>query len=492
MQWDEVTHFTGGLLLSRGQVGQWVWTNSFYPPAFDFVTTSYFVVAGASVLTGRLVAVTFSVFSLFVVYLIAEKMYDAKTAIMSAIFFGLMPGIVWLSRMAMIETMLMFTFCLSMFFFFGWLRTNRNRDRIVSGVAFAVGVAVKYQMLVVTPIIMLTSLLLWKREYLKNQISRYLKLPLLAFIVAAVAVAVFGAYELFASGVLGPWIYAIQVGTADKSLYSIRFPTPIFYFIEMVWPYSNVHPISLLLYVTGLAGLGLLAYRRKTQDKFLLIWFVAIYLIFTMVPNRQWRYITLLFPVLAISAADLVTKGFSKVQKTWQTAKNSSARRYLLKFAAAVLMMFAVTAVFFSSVDANSWVAKDQIQVPIEQATAYLTQDLSANQSVMVAFPLNLINMNMVWFYLNAKTPSQTQVWQYPEFAVDSYMPNFNVTEFIGLCTQHNVKYVLLYENGKTQRYFNTTLTEQEVYSTLTSTGRFTLQTTFGREPQRIFVFSIA
>ena len=100
MQWDEVTHFTGGLLLSRGQVGQWVWTNSFYPPAFDFVTTAYFVVAGASVLTGRLVAVTFSVFSLFVVYLIAEKMYDAKTAIMSAIFFGLMPGIVWLKRIA--------------------------------------------------------------------------------------------------------------------------------------------------------------------------------------------------------------------------------------------------------------------------------------------------------------------------------------------------------------------------------------------------------
>lgn len=62
MQWDEVNHFNGALLLIRGQIFQYAATNSFYPPMYNLVTAVYFALAGANVLTGRLVAVTFSLF----------------------------------------------------------------------------------------------------------------------------------------------------------------------------------------------------------------------------------------------------------------------------------------------------------------------------------------------------------------------------------------------------------------------------------------------
>ena len=96
----------------------------------------------------------------------------------------------------------------------------------------------------------------------------------------------------------------------------------------------------------------------------------------------------------------------------------------------------------------------------------------------------------MVWFYLNDKTPdpNQNQTLQYPQLAVDAYPPEFNTTELIGLCQQYNVKYVLLYESGATRTYFDSTLTEQEVYSMLNETGRFTVQASFGTAPDRIFV----
>ena len=142
MEWDEVSHFTGGLLLSRGQLWQWVANNSFYPPAYDTVTAFYYLVGGASVLAGRLVALTFSVLSLLVVYEIAKIMYGAKTAFVSAVFLGVMPGIVWASRMAMIETMLLFVFSVSMLFFYRWLTTNKDRDFALAVAAVAVGVAV--------------------------------------------------------------------------------------------------------------------------------------------------------------------------------------------------------------------------------------------------------------------------------------------------------------------------------------------------------------
>lgn len=489
MQWDEVTHFTGGLLLSRGQLYQYVGTNSFYPPMFDLVTAGYFMVAGASVFAGRLVAVTFSLLSLLMVYKIANRMYGPKTALLSSVLFGVMPGFVWLSRVAMIETTLIFVFMVSMLFFFNWLRTHRDRNLLISSVAFVAGVLVKYQMLVAA-IIMIFSILILTRGYLKAKIA---KIPVLIVAGVAVAIAVFFvAYQLYASGILNPWIYAIQVGTADKSLYSIRFPTPIFYLIEMTWPYSNVHPISLFLYTTGLAGVGMFAYRRKPEDKFLLIWFVVIYVFFTLIPNRQWRYMTLLFPVLAISASSLVVSAYGKAQKGWRSTKNSLAKRRVAKLTAALLIVFTALGVFYSCFDAYNWVAKDQIQVPIEQATMYAAQTLSPNQSIMVVCPLNFFSKDMVWFYLNAKTPSQNQVWQYPELAVDVYTPNFNTTELMSLCQQHNVKYVLLYEYGMTALYFNTTLTERGIYNMLNSTGRFTFQTSFGTEPNRIFIMSFA
>jgi 4-amino-4-deoxy-L-arabinose transferase-like glycosyltransferase len=491
MEWDEVTHFTGGLLLSRGQVGQWIWTNSFYPPAFDTVTAVYYLIGGVGVFAGRLVAVTFSILSIFVVYAIANRLYNAKTALIAAVLFGVMPGIVWLSRMAMIETFLIFMFSLSMLFFFSWLRTNRERDRIISVAALAVSVAVKYQMLVVVPIIMLLGMWFWKKDYLKSEAIRCLKFPLLAILVAALAAVVAVGLALLFSGLINRLLFAIQVGTADKAVYSIRYPMPVFYFMEMAWSNNAIHPISLLLYFTGLAGLGLFVFRRRLEDKFLLLWFAVVYVVFTLIPNREWRYVTIAFPVLAIAAASLLDTAYNKISKVVQTAKSPLTRKLGTKLAAVFLIAFTATGLFYSCADAYTWVSQDQIQVPIEQATDFAAQGLSPDQMLLVACPLNRFNKDMVWFYLNDKAPrpNQNQTLQYPKFAADAYTPNFNTSELVSLCQQYNVKDVMLYEY-EAKHYFNSTLTAQEVNGLLLGTGRFTFEASFGAEPNRIFVFS--
>jgi len=491
IHWDEINHFNGGLMLIRGQLYQYIMTSSFYPPVFNFFTAGFFAVGGPSVLTGRLVAVTFSLLTLFAVYELAQRMYGPKTALLSSVLLGVMPGIFWLSRIALIETALIFIFSVSMFFLFKWLNTNRERDRILCIAAFAIGVAVKYQTLVLAPIIVIASLLVFQKSaYLKAELASYLKFPRLIFTIAVTAAAVIIIYVLFATGLIDPWLYAIQVGTADKSAYSVRFPAPIFYLIEMTWPKSSVHPISLLLYLAGIAGLALFAWRRKPQDKFLLVWFAVVYIVFTIIPNREWRYVTPLFPVMAISAARIITFALGIAQNFWQTTKNSLTKKRVAKFAAVVLIAFTVVGIFYSCADAYYWVESDQFQVPVQQATAYASLTLSPNQSIAVACPLNFINDDMVWFYLNQNASSQSHVWQYPKQAVDAYTPNFNTTEFVNLCQQNNTKYVFLYENGKNPQYYESTVAPNDIINLLNATGRFTLQNSFGTEPNRIFVFS--
>jgi 4-amino-4-deoxy-L-arabinose transferase-like glycosyltransferase len=492
IHWDEINHFNGGLMLIRGQIIRYFLTSSFYPPVFNLFTAGFFAIGGPSVFVGRLVTVAFSLLLFFAVYELSQKMYGHKTALLSAVLLGMMPGIFWLSRIALIETALIFVLSISMLFLYRWLNTNNEKDRILAISAFSIGAAVKYQTIVLAPIIVITSLLAFERgNYLKTDLLRYLKFPRLIFTIAATVTVLIVIYGLFSSGLINPWLYAIQVGTADKAVSSTRFPAPIFYLINMTWFNSDIHPISVILYFIGLSGLGLLALRKKPQDKLLLIWFATVYLVFTVIPNRDWRYVTPIFPVLAISAATFLTSTLDKMQKAWQTKKASLARKRMVKVAAVVLISFVVVGIFNSCADIFYWTKSDKFQVPIQEATAYAAQTIGPNQSLAVVCPLNFINDDMVWFYLNLKAPSESPVWQYPQQAADAYTPIFNATEFVNLCQRNNTKYVMIYENDK-NRYFESALTPDDIISLLNITGRFALQSTFGLVPKRIFVFSFS
>jgi hypothetical protein len=470
IQWDEITHLNGGLLLLRGRYQDYFAFNAFYPPMFDIITAGFFSIGGVSVFAGRLVSVTFALLSLWIVFETANRMYGPKIALISSVLFGLIPGFVWLSRAAMIETMLVFFFTITMFFFFNWIRTHRNRDLILSGLTLGIGFLVKYQILV-AGVIMIASIFILSRDYLKAKLS---KMPLLIVAVALVVIPwIFISYQIYASGMLDQWIYALSIGNPEKSLYSTRFPLPIFYFIEMTWPYSNVHPISLFLYIVGLLGLGLFVWRRKTEDKFLLTWFFIVFVFFTLIANKQWRYVMPLFPILAISAASLIVFACAKAEKALRSGQISLNRKRAVKIAAGLFTVFIAVAAFYSVSDAYYWVAKDQIQVPIEAATNYAASRLSENESIMVVCPFNLFSQDMVKFYLYADGTKHNPVWQYPELPVDTYTPNFDINEFVALCEERNVKYVFTYEFGGDVPYFNTTLSLMNVYQMFYDSGKF-------------------
>ena len=490
MLWDEVTHFHGGLLLSRGQIGTWVWTNSLYPPIYDVFTALYYLIAGPSVFAGRLVAVTFSVLSVLVIFELTRRLYEPKTALLSAVLFAVMPGIIWVSRLAMIETLLIFVFSLCLLYFFSWVSNGRERDRKISIVLLTVGVAVKYQALVILPLIMLLAMFFWNRTYLKNELKRWLKLPRLGIIVAAVIGVCMVFLVLFLSGVLDVLLFAIKTGTEQKAVFSSRYPLPIFYLIEMTWFDNLIHPVSLFLYLLGLAGLGLMVWRRKQADKYLLLWFAVVYVVFTLIPNREWRYVTVAFPVLAIAAACFLTSTYGRLQGVWRNSGKSLARKWVSKLLVAFLVVFTVAGGFLSCYDAYVWVNQTELNVPIEEAVNWVAPNLSGNQCVAVICPLNRFNQYMVRYYLNVKDSGFdfSRVWQYPAEAVDAYTPTFNVSEFRILCEMNGAKYVLLYEASGTA-YFNTDLNSQTILSFLNETSSFRVEKTFGSAPERIFVF---
>jgi len=487
IRWDELVHCMGAWQLIHGRFLEYLTSSTFYPPMFNLVTAAFFGAGGANVVSARLVAVTFTVLSLAVLFEFVNRMYGSRVALLSVVFFAVMPGIVWASRFAYIETMLEFFFLLSLFFFFIWLQKGNYKYLFAGGLTLGLGFLVKYQMLV-AGLVMFVALLVFGWNYLKSKLSRF---SFLILIAAAVVVAWFVVIYVYAPSTLGDWIYAISVGDQKRSLYSMRFPTPVFYLIEMAQPYPDMHPISLLLYLLGFAGLGLMAWQRRQQDKFLVVWFVVVYAVFTLVGNREWRYVMPLFPVLAISASSAVSSAYDKAKASWQGSAAKPKRRTLAKVAAVVLIVFTASAVVVSCGDSYHWIVWDQVRIPLQEAVSYVAARIQPNESIALVCTFELFSGGMASFYLQT-SDKQNRVLQYPALPVDTFTPTFSVDELVSLCQQNNARYVLLSEHHWTATYFNSTLTPQDVAAMMYSSGRFTSLATLGTAPDRIFILTFA
>ena len=471
VQWDEMPHLNGALMLIRGQTWNYMTTYGYYPPVFDFFTVLYIQIFGATQVAGRLVAVTFSVLAIWILFELTKKTYGAKNALIASILLGTMPGFFWLSRVTMIETMLIFFFTLVMFGFYSWIIKDSYKTLIFTGVALGIGVLAKYQ-LIVAAIAMLLSILFLCRKRLKISLAKYL----LIIVIVALVVApwVLMVYQYDGTTKFQTLQYVMTEGGQDRPAYSNRFqPIPVFYLVEMTWPFNDipVNPISLPIMILGLCGLGLFAYRRKKQDIFFLTWFLVVYVFFTFIPNRQWRYVTPLFPILAISAACFIMFLYTRV-RAWKPPQVGIKADRLKKLAAVCFIAIIAGAVAYASYNSYQMTARDQIHIPIQEATAYLATHLDQNQSAVLVCSFNLLSQDMFRFYMPANM-STDQIWQYPALPVDSFTPNFNITEFVNLCQERNVKYIILFDYGIHTQFFNTTLDYTQVENMIYQTGRF-------------------
>jgi len=472
VQWDEMPHLFGATLLSRGDTWSYMTTYAYYPPIFDAVTTGFFAVFGVNEVAGRLVAVTFAAFSIWLLFEFTKRTYGPKNALIAAVLLGTMPGFFWLSRVTMLETMLIFFFTLVMFAFYIWLnKDGSNRALILSGLALGIGVLAKYQ-IIVAALAMLLSIVFLARKRLKLNLAKFI--VIIVIVVLVVAPWFLMIYHYNGMTKFETIQYVMSEGGQDRPAYSNRFqPIPVYYLVEMTWPFNDipVHPISLPIFILGLAGLGLFAYRRKKQDIFFLTWFLVIFGFFTLLSNRQWRYVTPLFPILAISASSFVMFLYGKVER-WRPPQSRIKAEVLKKWASVAFIAIIIGALAYSSYNAYQMTERDQIHIPIEEATAYLSSHLGQNESAVLVCSFNLLSQDMFRFYLPSNM-SWYQIWQYPELAVDAFTADFNITEFLNLCVERNVKYIILYDFGIHNQFFNTTLDYVQIQTMIYQTGRF-------------------
>jgi len=182
VQWDEMPHLYGSLLLANGQFRDYVATYGYYPPLYDIATSGFFKLLGASAFSGRLASAAFSLLSVWVVFEFANRTYGPKTAFTASIVLGVTPGFFWLSRAAMLETALIFFFSLALYFFLSWLRFSQKKALVLCGIAVGIGFLAKYQILV-AGLVMITAMVFLGRDKIKVRFSKFSILPIIAVLV---------------------------------------------------------------------------------------------------------------------------------------------------------------------------------------------------------------------------------------------------------------------------------------------------------------------
>ncbi len=491
--WDEIPHLNIGIMLLHGNFNSYLSQGPFYPPLYDLITAGFFGIGGVSLFNARLVSVVFAILTIWVVFEFVNSTSGSKVALLSALLLGVMPGFVLLSRLSMIETMLLFFVSLSLFFFYDWLRTNKNRYVIFSGIALGLAFLAKYPA-VVAGLVMIVGVFIFGRDRLKMKLGFIL---LLFLIVAAFAVPWFLiTFQIFRDQTLNQWLYVLTMGSPQKSAYDSQFPSPVFYLIAMTWPYGpyGFAPVSIFVYIFALVGLGLFAWKRKPEDKFLLAWFIIAYVFFTLIGNKDWRYMFVALPVLAIAAAKAMIFVYNKNGNYLKSVPSIAKKKIRGRFSRRLTAILVLTIILFSfgwnCADTTLWmIYKNRQSLPVEEATNYLSEILCQNESILVVGPFNELSKDIVSFYLQVNN-RQNQVFQYPEQAVDTYQPNFNVDELVRLCEQNNVKYLFIYDNAPIFQFFNTTLTIGTIKISMNDSGRFTDEKSFGNSPYRIFLES--
>ena len=350
--------------------------------------------------------------------------------------------------------------------------------------ALGLGALAKYQTIVGGVVILVSWLLMLRKRLTRNM----RKFVLLAIVAGAIVVP----WLLVMSQQVTPeaisrWFYTVSSGSDERVEYGRRIPLPIFYLVEMTYPYMDLHPISLPIYILAFLGLSYWLWRRKPEDKFSLIWFIVVYVFYTLfISNRNWRYVIPLFSILAVSASDFILFIWNKLTATIRT--HTKPRRTLLrKIAAALFVVLITVSVIYSLMNAYYWIELEHVKVPAQAVSQYVSKNSAPNEAAVLFFPVNYFSPDVVNFYLLQYDSSERVLWEYPEDPADVYTPVFNETVLIEQCESLNVKFLLLYENGN-KTYYQSDLKAINALDLLVDSGNFTLEKTFGSSPQRVFV----
>lgn len=328
-------------------------------------------------IVGRVLSVLFDTGTVFVVFLIARRLFNPRIGLLSALFAAFAILHIQLAHFYTTEAILTFFSCLSFFFVIRLSEEGRRLDAALAGLFFGLALASKFS---AAPMLAgfavgvgLLALRNGPRLTTLTPTPDALKSALRKLAIAAI-------FGFLAFAIAQPYaILDLPYYAADAYQQSqmvrriIDFPYTRQYddslpFAYHIWQFS-IWGVGLPLAILMWAGLGFTAARavlkRTRPDILLLAWFLPFFLITGLAEVKFLRYLLPVTPFLAIMAANLADKTLSRL-RTLQPGRN-----FLYGGGVAALGLIVLATVFYSFAYANVYTQTH----PATRASEYLREN---------------------------------------------------------------------------------------------------------------------
>jgi len=274
----------------------------YYPPLPHILLSFMYRIFGLSFFTGSLTILFFSLGTLFLIFFFAKKhLKNSEISLFSSLFYVLTPIVIFLSTKTLTDIPILFFFLVTLYSYVNALSSNKMKWFIISSILLSLGFLIKWNIILLVPIILIYSILEYKKS-LKKLIS--------SIIITLI--------------LLSPYLYlafkfdipslVIKTSTTEAGYLE---KDPQWTSLEGWFYYPKQFSITYLsypLFIFSLITLIIYCKKKNKHWKLFLIWFVIGYLFYTWLPNKDPRYIITIFPSLIFPFASFISSMTKRIK----------------------------------------------------------------------------------------------------------------------------------------------------------------------------------
>jgi Dolichyl-phosphate-mannose-protein mannosyltransferase len=271
-----------------------------HPLLFQFVLALLFSF-GVTDVGGRLIAVAVGIATVYIVYRLGKRLYGQRAGMLAALFLGLMPYHIIVSRQVLLDAPLVLCSTITLYMLGRFAMTERPIWLYATGFGMGLTFLAKE-----------TGIVLMGAIYAFLALSHEIRLRILDLLIATICVILimvpFPASLLLAGGTRSGKQYLVWQ--------LFRRPNHTWDF------YLTTVPVAMGLLVVAVAFLGLWVLRSQStwRERLLLCWILVPVVFFQFWPTKGFQYLLPAAPPIAILAARAITY--------WPMRKEIHFRKY--------------------------------------------------------------------------------------------------------------------------------------------------------------------
>jgi 4-amino-4-deoxy-L-arabinose transferase-like glycosyltransferase len=299
-------------------------------------------------------------------YLIGRDLFNARVGAIAAIVLASSFRVIWESRWAHIDILFGFFFLLSLYFGARTLLRRGGPNEILLAYVFmALATLAKGLIGIVLPTLLFISFMLVRRDW---SMLRVAKLPLGIPLFVLVA---------------GPWFYLVNRATAGKWLsdfiyiHHVRRYTAGVGHRQPFYYYFATLPVDFLPWTAFAIPALVRSYNHRRawaepHIQFCILWFLSVFVFFTMSDTKRDLYLLPLLPTLALFVASYLDDLDNR------TVALSAILLWLTTF------FFGIVAVSGLALPITAWIARPNAFWPILPSSIVLTASASLTVALIV------------------------------------------------------------------------------------------------------------